>query len=1419
MQPHPAGLSVDSLELNPASSSSPPPIQDDQWSDTHDTMETDYERDAIEEVDEHPEDLTVQGPKLASSDKTHTHDISTPSPTPLTPATAQERASDAEATSVHSMPVVQVTEPTSPTLPATPHSVSSSHHSSAAPNSSTLAPHAHSQSVQERRRRNRTTLDSRAANRFSGFLSNLIHRRDHPPNPPPEPTPAAPASPANQSSRASSPAPPRPSTPPPQLPPPGLDDLGLTISALTAHLSPAHFSSPPSSGAFLAPHFLLLCHSQGLDVLPLTSPPMVQPYALVRRAPFKSVVVMEHRGVLVAIAGRRDGVRVYALEEIRRMVEWRMDVEIRRERERARREETKRQVTAITFLSHDELEKRGSTDKRPATAIIPSATANDKKPAARRSSVVVPPGPPRPPVVRTQKPKTPTRPPSQPSQAEPAGPPPAYTSSPPRERESSVVPLSRTRSRATSVSEVLAGTVSRRHTMTNINGETDPQDDSKGDWASSDDEAINVMAAPSGSQLLDERTSAMAAASASGPSSSPTAARVDMSRSQTAPSLGPRTANRRSRPANLDLSLTRSNTTSTVIPVPPPSPTPTLLNLRQALSINGNSRDSSNAMSPDADPDADADADAEEEEEGVPTPSSPTTPTRERISLAEALFESRLPDIAPPGAQQPQAPILIDSRSYADGQAAPSSPRTSESHSTHTRRSTGEQSNRRRRRWSVLGGVFSATSGQSQSSIPSLPELSASSSFQPSEVPEMRERRPNVLTRSQSGRIQQSASTATVTPARSPRRPSTSPGPTSANVAQPLVDVPLPPPPPLPAPTSAGTSHSRFLPRIFSHALGRRSDDAPTLPAAGAGSERSSNLAAPPHAPAPKLEYVKLPGTKGAVAVKAVETAKKSFLAILCGDNGEKVELFAGTYRTALGLSRTFILPDSPRSLELQLQGDDLVEVFLVFSQNVFGLEPATVRVREVRIGRAERRAARRRARENASGRNADGDTDGGAANAEEDASVNVTVGIAVTPSAADEPPTPAPGATSPPSESASQVQLDTASTTANSTDELVAVAAAQMSPYTTFQQLSFAPNFPLATIADEYIIPPTYRSFLDYRSQYEPEVNGGTNVDLSQVQFSPPGLPVPTPSPPSKWFYRDPKGVIHGPWKASLMQAWYRDGLLPPDLPVRREEDSEYTLLKDLRLQCVDPSHPFRSSPPPPSITAAPIIPDATKPLLQPQSLLTQPKHFGPPALFFSSRGGHSTTIVDSRGRSVLKGRFVWSADEEDDSQPPGPAGRLGDVKRLEAFDVQDRAVLVAMRQGGIEAVDFGDALLRPADHSRTLLPHFHPPTSSINRRGPFVWKIGTPIETQRSPVSSLPTPPPTAISTASKMAPKKKLSTGPSRSPGRPEFMMSGDGDPEHPREEVIFLGRKGDEMYLCEKSNGSFRILKLAPTEPVS
>lgn len=281
-------------------------------------------------------------------------------------------------------------------------------------------------------------------------------------------------------------------------------------------------------------------------------------------------------------------------------------------------------------------------------------------------------------------------------------------------------------------------------------------------------------------------------------------------------------------------------------------------------------------------------------------------------------------------------------------------------------------------------------------------------------------------------------------------------------------------------------------------------------------------------------------------------------------------------------------------------------------------------------------------------------------------------------------------------------------------------------------------------------------------------------------------------------FIYNDP-----GPWKASLMQAWYKDGLLPPDLPVRKEEDNEYILLRDLRQQCVDPVHPFRSAPPLSAIQPSPPLFDASKPLLPPISLLVQPRHFGPPALFFSSRGGHSTSIVDARGRAVLRGRFLWSADEEANSKLNAP--RMGDIKRLEAFDVGDRSVIVAMRQGGLEAMNLGDALLKPADESRTVLPHFLPPPSNINRRGPFVWKIGTPISSSTGG---------TALSARTKTGYLgRKASYPPGKSPSKGDFAAVNDSEQEF-TDEIVFLGRTGDDLYLCERNGGVFRILRLCP-----
>ncbi|KAH9486779.1 GYF domain-containing protein mpd2 [Psilocybe cubensis] len=1331
-----------------------------------------------------------------------THLSAAPKPPEERPLVVQQHPDHPDdVASVHSMPAVHVTAPSSPLVPApSPVSSHAALLSTRSPvpsplpspsRSNTMQSDESSTSQQQRRARHRSAIEPRSSNRLSGFFNNLMHRREpvaassrepiHEDSSQPEPA----ASNSELVSRSSSPQPIRPTTPPPSLPAPTLYELGLSLSALTSDLCPSHFSTPPSSGALLAPHYLLLCHAQGLDVLPLVSPPALQPYALVRRVAFKSVVVMEQRGVLVAIAGRRDGVRVYALEEVKKAIEWRIDVEVRRERDRSRRENVKK----VALRNVDLVESRDSAEKtRKASLSTPPPGESNRLRTnlLRKNSHNTLPAPPSPPPVplipRSATPRAPKKrtkpavqiPPNIPSIPPASSDPPPYVSpsevaNPSLQNRSSYISL-RARSRGGSVSNVLAAAPSHHRTAESSRS----QNDSKADWAeSSDEEAIDVVAAGSSGSHLDERTSATLSSSRAA-----TTSQIQPNVTQTLPvPVLPRnstTSVRRNRPSNLDLSLTRSNT----IPPPEPSPAPTLITLRQAL-VHSPSLVDGNTPNPDT-PFGEVDDD-DEEIEG-------------HISLAQALLESRIPDLPPIGTMRPQEPIIL----------TPSSPPLRPSEDTVSLspadgansigRSNAHNNARRRRRWSIM--ISSPTTEVGNNSPPTAAVPSTATSV----------RSLNRFSRSRSFR---SSSSHTPTPLEVlPPNASTA---TLPNTAAPSI----PDTASIPVTPRSGRS-SRFIPRIISNALNsrRHAERSPARPATPV--EVGDGLKWAPggnQSPPPKLEYVKLPGTKGALFIKAVETPKKSFLAILCGDNGEKVELFAGTYRTALGLSRTFILPDSPRSLELQLQGDDLVEVFLVFAQNVFGLEPATVRVREVRIGRAERRAARRRARETRPGEPTPAEQEP----PDDETNVNVNIGISVpVASTATEPESERSGSPTLVASEHPGAQLERQPTPepANpsptpQSEELVMLATAQMGPYTTFQQLSFAPNFPLASIADEYIIPPTYPSFLEYKAEHESD-NSGTSTNVTQTQFSPPGLPVPTPTAPSKWYYRDPKNVVHGPWKASLMQAWYKDGLLPPDLPVRREEDTEYVLLKDLRLQSVDPTQPFRVvAPLPDSATPSPKtrLVASQGDLLKPISLLEQPRHFGPPALFYSSRGGASTSIVDARGRSVLKGKFLWSADEGEPTKTT-PSNKMGDIKRLEAFDVRKGSVLVAMRQGGLEAVSLGDALLNPADESRTTLPHYNPPLSSINRREPFVWRIGTPIISPQA--GNLDEK---GVTTPALQGSKKSSVTLIKSSNSRTDGIST---EPDvDPLDEVLFLGRKEDDVYFCERNAASFRILRLSPT----
>lgn len=289
-------------------------------------------------------------------------------------------------------------------------------------------------------------------------------------------------------------------------------------------------------------------------------------------------------------------------------------------------------------------------------------------------------------------------------------------------------------------------------------------------------------------------------------------------------------------------------------------------------------------------------------------------------------------------------------------------------------------------------------------------------------------------------------------------------------------------------------------------------------------------------------------------------------------------------------------------------------------------------------------------------------------------------------------------------------------------------------------------------------------------------------------------------------------------------MQSWFKDNFLPPDLPVRRENEAEYISLQELQRQSIDPNSPFR--PPPPGLSIPVGMgdhsrPEGLNPLLDPVSILKQDRRLGPPALFFSSRGGHSTSIVDARGRSVLKGRLHWTTD---DASPRSIliSGRLGDVKRLEAFGMADKTVVAAFRQGGIEVADVGDAVMTPGDGCRTVYPYFDPPTGTYNRRRTFVWRTGQPLTDNHAPASlSMPNTP-TLKQSAGTSTGNKRRSLNASQLLYHGKVLNGKGGllsdDEESDRfpgaqEELLVLGRTKDMVYFCDRGAGSFRLLSLS------
>lgn len=626
-------------------------------------------------------------------------------------------------------------------------------------------------------------------------------------------------------SRAASPIQARPSSPPPPLPPPTLQELGLSLSVVTTASFISQLSFPPSNGTFLVPHFLLLCHAQGLDFVPLIGPPSPQPFPLVRRAPFKSVVVLEQRGVLVAIAGRSQSVRIYVLDEIRKAIEWRMEFEGRKEREkerdRIRREGAKKPLTIKVPATTDDLPLpiKSST-------LAPSAQDRIAK-TARRMSVGVP----RTPTPNRPKPSATVPVESKPlANHEPRDQPPPYTSSPVESRSST----SRLQTQISMISlSARLPTVSPLHSVEMTDRGVKKTDTWADNCDASDEEAIDVLAAQSsGSQALDEGRNVRAMARRHSNARNPHAA------GSSAPVSIPTPAtNAASRILGISTLDTDDSTSVTVMTSnEPPSPAATLMSLRQAL----HSPRSENPPLPSIPADDDPDSNDEEDERL----------TQDRVSLAQILSESRIPSLPPAGTRRDQEPLLL-----SPGLNEP------DQHPTISGRSEA----RRRRRWSILDSVFTAPESNETSQ-----DISGSRS---ATLPSASGSRQTV---------HRSVSSHSVTADGHRGNPG------SALQRQPSVQHegrsqrPRSAIPPLPN-NSTTNRTSRFIPRALTAALASRLADnnrSAAYSAQNSGLEHNKRSLASSaiQTPPPKLDFVKLSGTKGSLMLKAVETPRKSYV-------------------------------------------------------------------------------------------------------------------------------------------------------------------------------------------------------------------------------------------------------------------------------------------------------------------------------------------------------------------------------------------------------------------------------------------------------------------------------------------------------------------------------------------------------------
>lgn len=87
-------------------------------------------------------------------------------------------------------------------------------------------------------------------------------------------------------------------------------------------------------------------------------------------------------------------------------------------------------------------------------------------------------------------------------------------------------------------------------------------------------------------------------------------------------------------------------------------------------------------------------------------------------------------------------------------------------------------------------------------------------------------------------------------------------------------------------------------------------------------------------------------------------------------------------------------------------------------------------------------------------------------------------------------------------------------------------------------------------------------------RDEKPPGVLSAATV-VSKTVIDSSGVSQSTSVMQEKWYYRDPQGEVQGPFLASEMSEWYKQGYFAPNLLVRRTCDERYTALGDLVSIC----------------------------------------------------------------------------------------------------------------------------------------------------------------------------------------------------------------------------------------------------------